>query len=1106
MSSRRAVVYALFALSGATSLAYEVVWTRLLIRVFGATSVAVATVLASWMAGLALGSYIFGRLIDEPSGSARDRWRNPVRIYGLLELGIGLFALVFPLVLIGLNGLYGTIYRASGGQHGLLGLVRVGLGFIVLLVPTTLMGGTLPVLSKFVAGERKGLARRVGLLYAINTFGAVGGAFASGYLLLPGLGLSRTTWLCVALNAAVFAAALAVSRRPECPDYRKDLRPTARGGAESGRRKKAAGEEARGQGRAPAGAPVEAGLVPAGDLGSHGRTVVLVAFMLTGFAGLAAEVIWTRALALVIGTTVYAFSAMLVTFLLGLAAGSAFFSRVAERARRPRVTLGVVVAAIGATVFLTSLAFGRLPVTYMGLGQRLGWGWAAMMWAQFLFCFLAMLAPTFLMGGTFPLVARIYVTDPARVGRGVGTAYAMNTVGSILGSFAGSFILLEYVGLEKSLAVVAAIYLAVGMALLLATSELGRPWRLRAAAVLAVVVALVMAFAPRWDPTLMTSAVYRYARDYKTSDRLREHLKNKSILYYDDGPGATVTVERFRDELSLGIDGKADASTGLGDMTTQTMLAHLPLVFHPRPDTVLVIGLGCGMSLGSAERYPVKAIDCVELLDNVVRAARYFEDYNHRCLDDPRVNLIVADARNHVMLTRRTYDVIISEPTNPWIAGVGDLFTREFFEAAGRRLRPGGIMCAWFHTYQMSEKDLKTMARTLLEVFPEVSMWISNESDVIFLGSRQPLVFDRGIAERLAAPEVAADLRRIWADDVAAVLGGYVWGRESLRRYGGSSGGLHTDDNMLLEYSAAREVFKTISTSHLATFAGSTDLPPLGAMGADLAGQIGASIQARRKAMQGTVELASGRTARGIGLYDGAFAVAPRDPYVLSVYTAGHLAMGQSLATRGEYSAAAEHFRKAAVEPSYPKAASGYDGLAACYARTGDLAKAREFFRLSLDLNPYNRSTSYSLARLSMAAGDTAAAVALYEKTATLFPGDADAAAGRARVYAARRGELDEALVLARHAASAGGRAYHYNTLGWVLYERGDLGDARRALGRALDLEPDNTETLYRLGLVDIASANTAGARAWLESLARLGRKDEYTAKAWDLLREIEKR
>ncbi|MFZ1947606.1 MAG: hypothetical protein WAW06_08670, partial [bacterium] len=359
-TSRRSIVYGLFALSGATSLAYEVVWTRLLIRVFGATSVAVTTVLASWMAGLALGSYLFGRLIDgTPTGgsaeegpprdtTARARWnqqnpwRHPIRIYGLLELGIGVFALAVPLVLIGLNGLYGAVYRASGGHHDLLGMVRVGLGFVVLLIPTTLMGGTLPVLSRFVAGERTGLARRVGLLYAVNTFGAVAGAFASGYLLLPGLGLSRTTWLCVALNAAIFVVAAAVGRWPE---YAEDSGPATQGRSKPGRR----AETAAGKSRGPADVPGDAYHAQVGDLGARGRVVVLVAFMLTGFAALAAEVLWTRALALVIGTTVYAFSAMLVTFLLGLAAGSAVFSRVAGRVRRPRMTLGIVVAAVGVT-------------------------------------------------------------------------------------------------------------------------------------------------------------------------------------------------------------------------------------------------------------------------------------------------------------------------------------------------------------------------------------------------------------------------------------------------------------------------------------------------------------------------------------------------------------------------------------------------------------------------------------------------------------------------------------------------------------------------------------------------------------------------------------
>jgi spermidine synthase len=828
-----------------------------------------------------------------------------------------------------------------------------------------------------------------------------------------------------------------------------------------------------------------------------------MAFMLTGFAALSVEVLWTRVLTLVIGTTVYAFSAMLGTFLLGLALGSAVFAGIAQRTRRPGLVLGVVVGAIGATVFLTSIAFGNLPLLYMGAGQKMGWGWASMMWIQLLFCLIIMLVPTFLMGGTFPLVTRIYVRDVARVGSRIGTAYAFNTVGSILGSFAGSFLLLQFLGIEKSLTAVAVVYLVVGLVLLLRVAGLGGAWRLVAGGLILAVGLAAVLLAPRWDPRLMTSAVYRYAQTYKTAERLREYLKDKRVLFYDDGPGATVTVERNQDELALGIDGKADASTSVGDMTTQTMLAHLPLLIHPKPDTVLVIGLGCGVSLGSVERYPVRAIDCVELLENVVRAARYFDDYNYRCLDDPRVNLILADARNHILLSDKEYDVIISEPTNPWIAGVGDLFTKEFFEMARRRLKPGGLLCAWFHIYHMGDDDLRSMAKTFLQVFPEATMWMLNDSDVIFLGSLAPLVFDEGMVRRFASPSVSADLERIWVRDITDFLSGYIWGKEGLARYAERATNIHTDDNMMLEYSAGRKVFQTTSITHLSNFSSSTDLPRLEGMGSGFAEAVRLRKDVRRRAMRGSLEFLNGRIASGIGLLEAAYAAAPSDPYVLSAYVAGHLTLAYSFVNRGDYVSAADNYAKAATEPGYPRSWQGYDGVAFCYTRMGDYAKARHYYELSLEANPINRSSSHNLAALYMAIGDAERAISVYKQTMASFPDDADAANGLARVYLARNENLDTALDLAREASAEGKKASHYNTLGWALESKGKLRDAKKALEKALNLEPDNSEALFRLGVVEAAEGNSEPAREALERLTRFGRRDEYSERARALLNEM---
>jgi len=1072
--SRAGVVYVLFVMSGATSLAYEVIWTRLLVRVFGATSLAVTTVLASYMAGLAIGSYLLGKWIDR-------RW-SPLRVYGLLELGIGIFALIFPLLILALNRFYGAVYPAFETRYPLLTAVRLALCFLVLLIPTTLMGGTLPVLGKYVARGRSDLAGRIGALYALNTFGAVVGAVGTGYLLLPRFGINRSTWLCIALNVIIFGLAIAMSR--------------GRIGRESSE-----GGLSRSEGERPAGFPE--GVVGAKTPSPLEGRLVLLAFMLTGFAALSAEVLWTRVLSLVVGTTVYAFSTMLGTFLFGLALGSAVFARFAGRLRRPGLVLSGVVAAIGATIAATSAAFGRLPFLYMAIGQDARWVWERMMWVQFLICAVIMIIPTFLMGGTFPLVTRLYVRDHAAVGRKVGTAYAFNTIGSILGSFAGTLIFLRFLGIERGLEAISVVYLAVGLLLLVGVAESRRVWRVLGCGGVAVAGVAILVFSPHWDQRLMTTGVYRYAQTYKTADRLKDNLKDRIILFYNDGPGATVNVERFHNEIALAIDGKSDASTCIADMTTQEMLAHLPLLFHPSPDTVLVIGLGCGVSLGSAERYPAKSVECIELLDNVVAGSRFFSEFNHGCLADPRLSLVIADARNRLMLSRKRYDVIISEPSNPWISGVGDLFTKEFFEIAKRRLKPGGIMCIWFHTYHMGDSDLKAMVRTLLAVFPHNTMWMANESDVIFLGSLAPLAFDRRLTARFEAPAVRSDLERIGVGDLSDVLSSYVWGNEGLARYARGETKMHTDDNMMLEFSASRKIFAPTDTAHLEKFSRSGETPPLALMDPSTAQRVGTQMSARRQAMRGSLELLAGHVDSGIESYDSAYVLAPSDPFVASAYVEGHTKAAYLLSSSHDYSRALEMYLRGAARPSYQHTWIDYDGVAFCAAKLGDYARARHYYELSLEANPLNHASTHNLALLYIMEKDYGAAAAVFEKLLAISPDDLDTAGRLARVYASRGESSDKALRLAKMAAASGKNALYCNTLGWLYYNRGQLDEARKALKTALKIAPDDSETLYRLALVEVTSVNRARARRYLERLIGLGRQDGFTTSAKELLREL---
>ncbi|MFC1799592.1 fused MFS/spermidine synthase [Candidatus Eisenbacteria bacterium] len=1059
-----APVYILFLFSGATGLAYQVVWIRMLVRTFGATSFAISTVLAAYMAGLALGSYLFGRIID--------RRGNPILLYGFLELGIGIFALLFPLILAAWHPMFRGLYMGLEGRFYLLSLIRFALAFSVLLIPTTLMGGTLPILSRYVTESLSTLTQRVGLLYSINTFGAVAGTFVTGFLLLPALGMKMTTFAAVAANVAIFLICLMLSR--------SQARPAAVTGEtaeeDAGPRKRTSSE-----------------------------TIVLVAFLFTGLAALSAEVIWSRVLTLVVGTTVYAFTIMLTTFLLGLALGSAVFSRIAQRVSRPRTLFAVLVLLIGFVVFATIIAFGKLPIVYMLLYQGMdpegtGPTWIKLMSLQFLLCVGLMIVPTFLMGGTFPLVARIYAVDLSRIGARIGTAYAYNTVGSILGSFIGSFVLLQLFGVEKGMVTVAVIYLAVGVVLFLTVTErMKRSRRLTGAAVVVLAAVLMLIFSPGWDHQLMTSGVYTYADIYKTPEGLREQLKLRELLFYDEGPGATISVERVQNELALKIDGKNDASNA-EDMITQELISHLPLLLHDDPDTVLMIGLGSGVSVSSAAVHGIERIDCIELLENVVAGARFFDEYTHDVLNDPRVHMTIGDGRNHVRLTDKTYDVIISQPTNPWISGVGDLFTVEYFEEARAHLKPGGFMTAWLALYHMGDEEVRSTLKSFVEVFPNATLWFSNEGDIVMLGSLSPMKIDGRIARRMALPGVREDLERVGIDDAADILSALLMDGPALKKYADVSGVLHTDDNMLIEFHAARRTGQHAYVNHLKNFLGVLTPRNFTGLSGELNRRVAAQLEGKSYTMMATVERERGNADRAIQLYEMAYETAPSDPYVASKYGELHATLAETLFVRQDWVGAMGHYARAVGNIERHRAWVPHDGLGVCYMQTGRFEEARRELETAAVFNPYNPTTFYNLGVTSDILGDQGAAIAAYEKALELDGGNVDAANNLAWIYAERGEKLDRALKLALMATGQVPSANNLDTLGWVYYVMGDYSKAATELERALGSEPQRIESIYHLGLVHLKSGNKSKARDLMRKVVQLDGGGEFASKAGGML------
>ncbi|MGC8834210.1 MAG: fused MFS/spermidine synthase [Armatimonadota bacterium] len=762
------MVLFLFFASGAAGLIYEVVWSRSLSLIFGATALGVSTVLAAFMAGLALGSYWFGRVAD--------RHKNPIRLYGFLEAGIGLYALMVPVLLKLVELAYVGYYRAVDPSFGVLSVFRFALCFLVLLVPTTLMGGTLPALSRAVAVDEAEMGRGVGSLYAVNTFGAVLGTSAAGFLLLPSIGLRATTLVAAAVNFGIALVAL--------------YGIPGRGGVPT----QAANRSARVQ---------FTGL----------QKVVLLAAGISGFCAFCYEVAWTRTLTLSFGGSVYAFSTMLVGFLLGIAIGSAVASVYANRFKDPLWALGAVQVLIGISAVAVSPLLGGMPAYVLEVFRRFGTGFVVLQGAQFLLCTAVMLIPTALMGAVFPIGVKALAPRREEVGESVGVLYAANTLGTILGSFCAGFLLLPTVGPQRTIQAAAFVNLLLGLGLALGSSR-------RRAVLVWAALGLGAAFAclqRPWSKELLASGVYFYGdamlRGYRAKiDPLRP-LSDATLLYYRDGLSGTVAVfqgnERRGFIRSLAINGKVDASDGPWDMMTQRLLAHLPLLMADRLRDVLIIGVGSGCTVGTATLYPARNIEAVEIEPGVVDASKqFFQHINRSYWKDPRVRVIVGDGRNHVMMSPRRYDCIISEPPNPWISGVSNLFTLDHYRRVKEHLAPGGVFCQWLPAYHMAPEDFKTALRTLSEVFPNLSLWASPPiyADILILATERPLRPDPELLlRRMTIPPIMKDILDMGVDGPWGLLSLCLMSGEDVVQYCADSG-LHTDDRPVLEYVGPKRV------------------------------------------------------------------------------------------------------------------------------------------------------------------------------------------------------------------------------------------------------------------------------------------------------------
>jgi len=771
------VIWVCFFLSGGTSLVYQVVWLRMLALVFGHTVYAITAVLAAFMAGLALGSFLLSRYAA--------RLRDPIRAYGWLEIGVGLSCAAVPLLLRGVAHLYLGLHQALGPSYGTFGVVQFALVLCLLLLPTTLMGGTLPVLAQALARDERGLRGTVGGLYAVNTFGAVLGVVWAGYLALPELGTRTTSLAAVVANVVVGLLALAWSR------VRSARTAVGDGAAEAL--------------RAGASEPSRAWRIPRG----LGAWLTVAALGISGAISMIYEVAWTRALALIMGSSTYAFSAMLVAFLLGIAGGSALFSWMWSRRDITPATFAGIQIGVAASTAAVVVLFERVPELFvLGLAWSLAPPFVQVL--QLAVSVACLLPAALFIGATFPCAVAVAGRGAASVGRDVGRVFAVNTLGAIAGALVGGLVLVPAFGVQTALEIGIGGNLALAAVLFLGAARPVpvRAWIGAGAALLAGSATFQLA---PWDPRVMTSGPGIYASWHYISAAARGNLaatlRSRDLLFYRDGLSSTVSVDRVGDNVLLRVNGKVDASS-TGDMPTQLMLGHLPMLVHPDPRRVLVIGLGGGITAAAVTRYPVERLDIVEIEPAVVEASRFLSHVNGDVLGDPRVRLVIADARNFLLTTSERYDVIISEPSNPWISGIAPLFTVEFFELARRRLRPGGIMTQWTHAYGLVPADLRMIVRTFQKVFPAASVWQPLFHDLLLLGrtATGPIDLRRLAARYEASGGVQRDLARCSVGGWPGLFGLLALGEGDTVRYA-AGGMIHTDDELQLEFSAPRTIY-----------------------------------------------------------------------------------------------------------------------------------------------------------------------------------------------------------------------------------------------------------------------------------------------------------
>lgn len=773
----RIILILLFLLSGAAGLIYQVIWFKKLTYFIGNTTPAQSILLATYMGGLAIGAYVWGK---------RSVRKKALLSFAYLELFIGIYCIFFPWLFNITESIFVEIVMSSGlnSDSTIVFFLRFILSVILILPPTILMGGTLPLLVSHLSSKMTDVLKNVSVLYFLNSLGAVLGTLFCGFYLLETIGLQSSLIVGVVLDIIVAGWAIYLYYTTQEVNVEKTSEKSGESESQF-------------------------------SLTARQHKVVIWLAGISGFTAMAYEIIWLRLLIPVLSSTTYSFTIVLSIFILGITIGSFLVYKFSSRIKNSYRFLGLIQLGILLSIIAGLPLYERLPYfIWNAIGDpnidHHSYGYY--IFIQLFFVFLILIVPTILMGMSLPIASRLSVNKVEESGSGVGKIFSINTLGTVTGSLITGLALIPWIGLFSTLLVILLMNLILSLRILLEKEVLSKSKKIIVVGVSLLICLLSISSTSqsKWIYTIFLSETPRKINRMPPPNSYSEFLEKSqyhdSLLFVLEGPNGIFIVGENDGDRYLFTNGKGDAST-VGDLRTQVSLGLTPVILHENPKDVMVIGFGAGTTIGHVLGHPsVKHAVVAEISKEVLKASAHFSSINLSPLKRSNLEVISDDGISALRLSSRKYDVIISQPSNPWSSGVGNLFTTEFFQSCKEKLNPGGIVAQWFNLYEMDDKSLKLILRTALSEFKHITLWQIGRADILLICSREKLNLELDALKRRY--ELSSELlQKIGIHDYSAFLSQQILSEQSVLKQFVGEGPLNTEDLPLLEHWAPKAYY-----------------------------------------------------------------------------------------------------------------------------------------------------------------------------------------------------------------------------------------------------------------------------------------------------------